>query len=132
MNNTDYGRPDMQLAREKGLGVLADNIKNQRLDREIFRDKIINKWGSSDDGTPLSAIVRSLCRKGGGICYIAKSEVFKDVEIDEIIDNIAISADIIPEGWDEPITSQEQIQADIEENGGEVEIVVKLIKNEMD
>jgi hypothetical protein len=132
MNNTDNGRPDLQLARDKDLGMMRDNIKNQRLDREILRDTLMNTWANPDDVIPLSKIIKMLCAQGGGIRYITKSDIYPDYSIDEVIDTIVIAADIIPDGWNKPIVSQEQIQIDFHQNGGEIEISVRLIKNEVD
>lgn len=132
MNNTDNGRPDMQLARDRALGTIASNIRNRQLDREILKDALMNEWATCGNGIPLSEIIKMLCVRGGGIRRITKSDVYPDCSIDEIIDAIAMAADTIPEGWDEPIVSQEQIQVDLNRTGGVIEITVRLINNEVD
>lgn len=131
MNNTENVYPVMQSARDRELETIANDIKNQQIDREIAQDNLMNKWGTCDNGTFLSEIIKNLCFESGGLRLFSKSDIFKDYTINQIIDNIAIAANIVPDEWDEPIISQEQLQVDMNEYGETVEIAVRLIKNEM-
>jgi hypothetical protein len=122
--NIDNERPDMQLAHDRAVGTIRDNDRYKVIDQRIAAENS-HRWGSKDT-SPLSAIIGKLVGDGGGRYLDAKSSIHYDHEINEIVDDIALDARLIPDGWDEPITEQEQIEVILQDKGDQVEIMVLL------
>jgi hypothetical protein len=119
-------RQDIQLANDRAIGVARDNHRNRVLDQEIAAEQA-RAWGDEESGAAsLSEVITKLIEDGGGRWLRAKSAIYQDFDINDIVDHIAIQACIIPDGWDEPITDQNQVEILLQDRGCTVEITVIL------
>ena len=116
----------IQLAFDRSQGQIKDNQEKSRLATSEFIAKA-QDWGTpGDEAVEWSEIIENLIKKGGGRWLGAKSSIYRHHELDQIIDQICMIASIIPDGWEEPITAQEQVEVLCYDKGDEVDIEVML------
>lgn len=110
------------LAKDRDLGMIRDNKFNQ------FHDEKPVANFATKDGIKLSEVVKVLFLKGGGIAYYNKEQLVMDTELSDIRQELAVMA-LIPNGFDSPVTEEEQINIDIVDNGMSVDIRVEVFEN---
>lgn len=116
--NRDNERPDMQLEHDRSEGIKRDNW------RKNF-DKPIPEANFSETGKPVSEIVQELVAKGGGSALYFKEQICWDMGLREAAVEACLAA-IVPEGWDTPLVSSENITVDSRDTGHQFQIYVEL------
>lgn len=124
--NYQEGFPKINLANDRQQGAMRDNTRFQVIDQEIAA-KDAQQWGD-ESSTPLSQIIERLIADGGGSYLDTISEIYKDRSPEEIAEAIALRADLVPDGWEEPITSDEQIYVVTSLRGDQYEIEVRVFE----
>lgn len=111
------------LEKDRQEGMIRDNKCRSR-----HQSIPISKY-ATDGAIKLSQVVKTLFLKGGGIANYNKEQLTIDVDLSEWRNELAIMA-LIPEGFDSPVTEQEQINIDIVDNGISTDIRVEVFEND--
>ena len=123
----DKGRADLQRERDRQDGIKTDNFYGEQTD--CFNRIVVHEWGGKDQD-PISDLIRKLIKKGGESALIEKQKFFWDYDLlADIMDQVVLEG-IIPDGWECPLASQEEININSIDDGSEYEIFVELFKPE--
>lgn len=112
------------LAKDRDFGTICENKFNQFHD-----EKPIAKFATKD-GIKISEVVKTLFLKGGGIANYNKDQLQIDMELADIREELATMA-LTPNGFDSPVTEEEQINIDIVDNGMSIDIRVEVFESEI-
>ena len=119
----DNDRPDIQLERDRQQGIRSDNYW-----KKFHEQPPIPEFSSDPESLSISQIVRNLILKGGGKALYYKDQIFWDKDsISDAIDDLCLEC-LIPEDWEEPLTSQDQISYHELDKGHEYEIILEIFK----
>jgi hypothetical protein len=113
-------RDDIALEQDKQQGIARDNAANN-LNR-ILPDM---PFAESGEGLKVSDIVKNLVQRGGGQALYFNHQIEWDMDLGEAKENAALTC-IIPEGWNEPVTSSDQIVVDGSPRADQYEITITL------
>ncbi len=112
--------PREELERDRQQEVIFENYWNN------FNKEIPDQpYAEAGKGIKVSEIVKDLIAEGGGRALYYNHQIEWDISLCDAMEEAAIDC-IVPEGWDEPVTSLEQIDVTGRNLGHQYEITVLL------
>lgn len=111
------------LSKDRQESVIRENKFNQ-----FHNDKPTASF-AVNNGIKISNVAKNLFLKGGGIANYSKERLQIDMELADIRQELATMA-LTPNGFDSPVTGEEQINVDIVDNGMSIDIRVEVFESE--